>query len=122
MFPTHLFSLFLFFFFFVVEILVLPLWPLELICLSPMVTIVKIISTPLMRMVVQTLKKCCKTGSEGSTNAQKVGYPPMMKSESEVPPSNGQPTTNEALPHEDEETTGEDAFFLLQQWIVQAYF
>lgn len=46
----------------------------------------------------------------------------MMKSESEVPPSNGQPTTNEALPHEDEETTGEDAFFLLQQWIVQGYF
>lgn len=39
-----------------------------------------------------------------------------------MPHSNEQSTTDEALPHEMEVSTSEDAFILLQQWTVQDYF
>lgn len=59
---------------------------------------------------------------QGSNSTRKVKNPPVVKPASEVLPSNGQSITYEALPHENEVTTGDDVFSLLQQWLVQGYF
>lgn len=58
----------------------------------------------------------------GSNSTQKVRNPRVVKPTYEVLPSNGQLTTDEALPRGNEVTTGEDTFSLLQQWSIQGYF